>query len=161
MYFRSVVTGGMQIPSLYKCKIPVHRAPNNQQRTNRLVFITSMFAAQECSEHEMARKKIRVWCVIKDFDSKPQENKSMLHPNSCAIITGETTGVSNLIRIYTEFCKIPLKKPCAWHLGIACIIYLEPLLGTFRNLVEPSLGTWRRPLVPQKSLGFPHKGSTV
>ena len=67
----------------------------------------------------------------------------MLNPNSCAIITGKTSRVSKLIRVYTEFCKISLKTFCLepWN----C---MHPLLGTLTwnfgmlwNLLEPLLGT--------------------
>ena len=83
-------------------------------------------------------------------------DKPMLNPNSCAKMAGKTTGVSKVIRIYMEFCKIPLKTFCLkpWN-------YMHPLLGTptwnfgtftwnllrtlkpepLRGTMEPSRGT--------------------
>ena len=66
----------------------------------------------------------------------------MLNPNSCAInIAGKTTGYPNWSGFTRNSARSRL-KPVAWNLGTACILYLEPLIGT----LEPSGSfTWNLP----------------
>ena len=104
----------------------------------------------------------------------------MLNPNSCAInIAGKTTGYPNWSGFTRNSARFRL-KPVAWNLGTACILYLEPLIGTlepsgsftwnlprtlkpepFCGTMEPSLRTltWNSDLEPWNLVKPPHETS--